>query len=273
MRLSFASGERADFIVDGPLSLGSAEDNGLPLPAPEVAPYHAQLSVDARGIVLDVLQPGVPTHVNARPVRERALLRQGDVLSLGQVVMRLKPDRDDAIRVPPPDATTLQEPTEPAGVVLRAVSGSHFGRAFPINPSLLVGRGEGCALNIDEPDIAAHHATLELAGQVIYLRHAEGVNGVRVNGVEVSSAILHGGDQITLGHAQFVVEAPGLPRRDQWAAAAAGLAHGGDEAVGAGQAGHLPEEPRPHGAGPWWWLVAAAAAIAAASVWLLQHGI
>src|SRR5512142_2797852 len=83
MRLSFLNGEHADFVVeDGVISLGSAEGNTLVLAGRDIAPWHARITVDRRGIVLEVLDFAARTHVNARPVREKALLRLGDVLVL-----------------------------------------------------------------------------------------------------------------------------------------------------------------------------------------------
>ena len=98
MRLSFANGEHADVVVDeGAASLGNAEGNTVVLSGRDVAAWHARLTVDERGIVLHVLDPTARTHVNARPVREKALLRCGDMLCLGKVMIEMKGDGEDLI--------------------------------------------------------------------------------------------------------------------------------------------------------------------------------
>ena len=144
MRLSFLNGEHADFVVEkGVISLGLAEGNTLVLDGRDIAPWHARINVDERGIVLEVLDFASRTHVNARPVREKALRRLGDVLVLGVVAMMLKPDRDDAIQTMLPsesDDTEDAPDGAPARVVLRGVSGSHFGRAIALNQRLEIGR-------------------------------------------------------------------------------------------------------------------------------------
>ena len=77
MRLSFLNGEHADFVVeDGVISLGSAEGNTLVLGGRDIAPWHARVNVDQRGIVLEVLDFASRTHVNARPVRANSCFRK-----------------------------------------------------------------------------------------------------------------------------------------------------------------------------------------------------
>ncbi|MGB2788617.1 MAG: FHA domain-containing protein, partial [Dokdonella sp.] len=92
MRLSFSNGEHADVIVDnGVTGIGSAQGNAILLGAAGVAPWHARIVIDKRGMILEVLDPQARTHVNARPIQERALLRLGDVVNFDAVAAVLKP--------------------------------------------------------------------------------------------------------------------------------------------------------------------------------------
>lgn len=219
MRLSFANGEHADFIVDGgSISLGNADGNTLVLRDRDVAPWHARFTIDPRGIVLEVLDPAARTHVNARPVRERALLRCGDMVCLGRVAIAIKADRDEQIQrsIPAPEPVPAAAAVPPR-VVLRGLSGSHFGKAIAVNPHLQVGREPACGLVLDDPRVAPRQAVLELAGEAIWLRDAGSEDGSLVNGVRVRNAVIHPGDQLAFGSQLFVVEAPGLPARDQQA--------------------------------------------------------
>ncbi|MCK9539557.1 FHA domain-containing protein [Dokdonella sp.] len=267
MRLSFANGEHADVVVEDTIILGSAEGSALVLPAREVAARHVRLNVGARGIVLEVLEPGARTHVNARPVRERALLHLGDIVCLGRIAITLKADRDDSIEAPPP-VTQAGPAQAPAAVTLRGVAGSHFGRALAINPRLTVGRGRDCALRIDEPQVARQHAVVEAAGQSIYLRGGGEGRSLRVNGIPVADAVIYPGDQITIGRSQFLVEAPGWPRRGE-AGRIAG--HAITDAVRALEAPPAaPVAARHRGL---WWLIGVAALIALISVLLIERGL
>jgi pSer/pThr/pTyr-binding forkhead associated (FHA) protein len=270
MRLSFLNGEHADFVVgNGVVSLGQAEGNTLVLAGRDVAPWHARVNVDARGIVLEVLDFAARTHVNARPVREKALLRLGDVLVLGVVAMMLKPDRDDAIETTlPPEPIESGDASDfaPARVVLRGVAGGHFGRAIALRQRLVVGRAADCDIVVDDAQIAPHHASIESIGEAIGLRDMGSGAGVLVNGLRVSTAVLHGGDQLAFGRDHFVVEAPGMPLRGETAPDDALADADQNPAISADAA--APVDAR----GSIWWLIGAAALIALGLVWMLLRG-
>jgi pSer/pThr/pTyr-binding forkhead associated (FHA) protein len=269
MRLSFLNGEHADFVVEnGVISLGHADGNTLVLAGRDIAPWHARINVDQRGIVLEVLDFASRTHVNARPVREKALLRLGDVLCLGVVAMMLKPDRDDAIETtlpPEPEDGDDAADSTPARVVLRGVAGSHFGRAIALRQRLVVGRAADCDIVVDDAQIAPHHATIETIEETICLRDMGSGAGALVNGLRLPTAVLHQGDQIAFGRDHFLIEAPGMPLRGEIASVPS--AADSAEANGA-SAQATPADTR----GSIWWLIGAAALIALGLVWILLRG-
>ena len=230
MRLHFPNKEHADVIVaPGETTLGSAADNNVVVPGAAVAPHHISLAVSERSIVLAVRDAQARVHVNARPVREKALLRLGDVVSLDTIQFVLKPDRDEAIRTklpapgsgmptpPPPiageDLNATRARQAPAKVVLRGVSGSYFGKIVPVRGRLTIGRGSDCDLVLDEPEMSRRHAVIENSGDGIYLRDLGSANGTFVNGVQVRDAVLHPDDQIAFDQNRFLLEAPSLPTR------------------------------------------------------------
>lgn len=271
MRLSFANGEHADFVLDaGAASIGQADGNTLVLIGKDVAARHARLSVDARGIVLEVLDPAARTHLNARPVREKALLRCGDVLCLGTVTIVVKMDRDDVIETTLPSETAVSAiASTPARVILRGVSESYFGKAIAVNSRLTIGSGADCGLVISGTQVAARHAVIENVGDAIYLRNVSATNGSAVNGVRVRNAVVHPGDQLTFERSHFVIEAPGLPLRGE-RRSNENLARGEsfDSVPGTDSA----IEPAPAERAVWW-LIGAAALIALALVLLIHRGI
>jgi pSer/pThr/pTyr-binding forkhead associated (FHA) protein len=270
MRLSFANGEHADFVVDGgAVSLGYADGNTVVLASRDVAPWHARMTVDPRGAVLEVLDPNARTHVNARPVREKALLRCGDVLCLGKVTIALKADRDDVIltSVPAESAAPPAAAAQPARVILRGVSGIHFGKTIAVNHRLLIGRDPASGLLIDEARVAPRHAVLEHVGEAIYLREIDGSGGMFVNGVAVRNAIVHPGDQLAFERNHFIVEAPGLPLRGDGSERGA---HGITQTFDAIQHDDIP--PSPPSQNAIWWLIGAAAAIAGVIALMIWRG-
>jgi hypothetical protein len=88
--------------------------------------------------------------------------------------------------------------------------------------------------------------------------------GALVNGLRLTTAVLHTGDQIAFGRDHFLIEAPGMPLRGEVPAPAAGEYHESDttDAVAA------PPDAR----GSLWWLIGAAALIALGLVWILLRG-
>jgi pSer/pThr/pTyr-binding forkhead associated (FHA) protein len=231
MRLHFPNKEHADVLIaPGETTLGAAADNNVVVAKPGVAAHHVSLAVSERSIVLAVRDSQARVHVNARPVREKALLRLGDTVSLDTVQFMLKPDRDESIRTKLP-ALKTGAVTPPAGadgelgatraraippkVVLRGVSGSYFGKIVPVRGRLVIGRGNDCDLVLDEPEMSRRHAVIENSGDGIYLRDLGSANGTFVNGVQVRDAVLHPDDQIAFDTNRFLLEAPSLPTRDE----------------------------------------------------------
>ena len=223
VRLSFPKGEHRDVIVQsGEVTLGSAPDNNVVLATDGMLPRHATIVIDQRGYTLMVGSPDAGAHVNARPVREKALLRLGDVVSLRSVNIVLKPDADEFIRKPSrarTDSAPVAAPaatSSPPRAVLRGVSGAYFGRTVPIRGRIVIGRTSDCELVLDEPEIAGHHAAIEVYQGEIALRDLGSANGTTINGVQVRDAALHSGDQIAFDRNRFLLEAPGMPlRRNQ----------------------------------------------------------
>src|SRR5512135_1608611 len=275
MRLHFPNKEHDDMLVaHGETSIGAAADNTLVLDRPGIAPHHATISVGDRGFVLSVTDPNARVHVNARPVREKAILRLGDVVSLDTLQFMLKPDRDASIRTDVP-AASLATP-RPAGTdaatrtrmlppkaVLRGVSGSYFGKIVPLRGRLVIGRGSDCDLVLDEPEMSRRHAVIENTGDGMFLRDLGSSNGTFVNGVQVRNAVLHPDDQIAFDQNRFLLEAPGLPSREQ-----AGVIseHDAPNITQTMRAVRLPEEERPaprlgNSRNDIWWLIGAAALI------------
>lgn len=271
MRLSFPNGEHADVIASGGVvGIGSAEGNSIVLGSAGVRPSHARLVLDQRGVVLEVLDPQARTHVNARPVLEKALLRLGDVVNIDAVAMVLKPDRDDVIDTEPPSDDLPPGPRSAlASVVLRGVSGAHFGKTIAVGDRLVIGQGRH-GLELDEPGMGDRHASIDAVGDLIRLRDLGSTSGTSVNGVLVRNAVLHPGDQIAFGRNRFVLEAPGFPARGQLRDTPTGFTPAITQTMPAIQ---FPDEvPAPEErSSSVWWLILVAALIGvgiAGVIWL-----
>ncbi|MCB1600955.1 MAG: FHA domain-containing protein [Lysobacterales bacterium] len=213
MKISFPGGERQDFQAsEGVLRVGSAADNDIVLPAAkQVLPHHLELRVEPRrGITLSVSDAKASVHVNGRPVREKAILRLGDMIGAGDVRMVMRPDQDRTEKPPKAasDNETRQRHTPPR-VVLRGVSGGYFGKVIPLRSKTVIGRGSDCDLVLNEPEMSRRHALIENTPEGLFLRDLSSANGTFVNGTSVRDTVLKPGDQLAFDQNRFLIEAPG----------------------------------------------------------------
>ena len=274
MRLSFSNGEHADVLVDaGVTGIGAAQDNAIRLESDGVRPWHARLVIDKRGIILEVLDPEARTHVNARPIIERALLRLGDVVSFDSVAATLKPDNDSSIDTQVPPEASGGAVSEIPRVVLRGVSGTHFGKTISVGERLVIGNGSR-GLDLDEPQMSELHASIDTTDEAIYFRDTGSASGTEINGVLIKTAVLHPGDQINFGRNRFVLEAPGYPARGQSMPTPANHSPAITQTLNAIQIDDpVPAAPVAEDSGSGiWWLIAASALIGLGIAGLIWFG-
>lgn len=281
MRLLFPNGEHAPVeLPQGETGIGQAAENAISAPDSSLAAYHAAVLTDAqRGVWLRVDARDAGAHVNARPVREIAMLRVGDLVTLGSLQMLLGHSEDVELSQSLPSLTSPSaDPARRAAasrVVLRGIAGAAHGRALPLTDDIHIGSAQDAVLRLDGAGIEPRHASLELREEGILLRSNGGQS--RVNGVTVRDAVLHPGDQIVIGSHRFVLEAPGMVARD----ANSALRRGSTYTITAVTT-PLPLSPPPQpqsasvapapetGSGfNYWWLLFAAVAIAVVFVAIL----
>jgi hypothetical protein len=285
MQLTFPNGEHASVAFDhGEISIGSRAGQGVSLPGRSLAPHHASLVSDRRGLWLRVPAGTPGVHLNARPIRRIALLRIGDQVCLEQVQIVLSENDSTQIDriIPPSPPAPLAEAQRVSAsrVAIRAVSGSLCGRSFTLTEAKLVGRGSGCDIRIDDPGMAERECQFELHGDRVVLRSLNNSDFTSVNGVPVTDAVLAPGDQVVIDQHRFLLEAPGLPARgqDRVRGAAAQQHTQTIKAVRVPVGDNHPtgqrdaiDPPPPVDPGALWWLIAAAAVLAAAMTALLVY--
>ena len=224
--------------TDGSVSIGSAPDDAIVLAGAGVAPHHLVLDADARGLVLSV-RPGCQrVYVNARAVREKALLRYGDTVTLGANKFLVSADAE------PPQAVEAAASGIPVGqAALRVVSGTASGQALEVTPELRMGTGTR-----HFADLAYACRVAQVDGNLVF---ESASTAPRINGWRCNRARLSPDDQIVLGEHRLVVEAPGL----QYAAHLESLPSPAPIAPAA--------EPDQTSHTEIWWLIVAAAVLAA----------
>lgn len=218
MQLTFPNGEHANVALQGEVTVGSRSGNRVCLGSSGLAPLHASFLQDRRGLWLRVPADAPGVHLNARPVRRLAQLRPGDLVCLDKLRLVVRADEEPAIdrRIPASQPSPMNEAqrVSAARVVLRGLSGQHFGRSYTLTEPRLIGRSGSADIRLDDAAVAERHAMVELHADRVVLR-ALGNDSSLLNGVPVRDAVLSPGDQLAIDQHRFVLEAPGLPHRGQ----------------------------------------------------------
>ncbi len=284
MQLTFPNGEHAAVPLEGEVTVGSRGAR-VSLQGLGLAPVHASFQSDRRGLWLRVPAGAAGVHVNARPVKQMAQLRAGDLVCIDRLRVVVRADEPPVIerRIPAAAPAPMNESQRVAAarVVLRGLSGPHFGRSITLTEPRLLGRAASADVRLDDPAVAERHAVLELHGDRIVLR-AQCEDTTLVNGTPVLDAVLSPGDQLLVDQFRFAIEAPGLPLRGHAASGRiASVAHTQTSPAVRVPIARDPvpaEAPAPE-AGPrnardpgaLWWLIAAATVLAAAMTALLVY--
>ncbi|MAL03242.1 MAG: hypothetical protein CL625_03045 [Arenimonas sp.] len=285
MQLTFPNGEHPSVPLQGEVAVGTRPGLRVSLPGSGLAAHHASFLSDRRGLWLRVPNGAPGVHLNARPVFRLAQLRPGDLVCLDKLRVVVKADEQPAIeqRIPSAAPASLGDAQRVAAsrVVLRGLSGLHFGRCHTLTEPRILGRSAAADIRLDDPAVAERHAVVELHGDRVILRSlAPGKDATWVNGVPVADAVLSPGDQIVVEQHRFVLEAPGLPLRGQdGLARSAGTPHtqtmrAVDVPVAEDPAPARhdePGQPRARDPNSLWWLIAAATILAAALTMLLVY--
>jgi len=149
--------------------------------------------------------------VNRRRVR-RTLLRDGDVLDLGDLTLLYRDHRDGAGRqlsVTPSDGKVHVRFDRMQGPVRRGVPALVFGgqgpRAFYISKNLVfIGRSEGNDLVIKSRDVQNRHAKIVRVGSRYKLQDLSLTGSTYVNNRRIEQRYLREGDEIAFDNHRFL---------------------------------------------------------------------
>ena len=211
MKLVFPGGEHPQVLLgQGVNHIGSDPSANIVINRPGVMPQHCQLHVTPHGVMLDV-PAGAEVSVNGRPVAGLIALRRGDSVSFTGIEARLASvDSNSGVGRRP----HLQEAAnDGAGVtavravlpryVLRAVTGSGFGRNYPLTGATVVGRAVESTIRLDESGISRMHARLVPTDEGVMVEDLNSTNGTFVNGKRILREEARVGDEIGFDTQRF----------------------------------------------------------------------
>jgi len=103
---------------------------------------------------------------------------------------------------------------------LLAQSGPRAGTEFPVDSDIIiVGRGAGCDIRLDDPQVSRQHAEIRSSGLQVSIADAGSRNGTFVNGARIQGMqVLHPGDEIRIGSTSFALQEGMAAVSAAWAA-------------------------------------------------------
>lgn len=211
---SMLDASEATIDLDQPrIVIGRTPSADVPLPHPSVSGVHASLRQQGTGFVVTDERSTNGVFVgDVRLVPERARgVRSGDVLVIGPFRVRVDLGRPVASAASAEDRTAFARRL--TGVVgdhaLVVRNGSRAGERLelPSEGSWLVGRGEECALGLDDAEVSRVHAELVFDRSAARIADRDSKQGTFVGGRKVRDRLLRDGDVVLLGATELVYEA------------------------------------------------------------------
>lgn len=217
MKLLFPNGEHAPVELDsGRALLGSAADAGIVLMVPGIAPHHAEIEFTGATAKLTVLHPENAVTVNGKAATGSIELKPGDLVTFAGVRARAVAV-EKAGSSPPPrprevevddDGRTKVRMALPK-YVLRGVSGVTFGKIFPLQSSVVIGRQSECEIAIPSEEVSRRHAELRVTVDGVMVEDLGSSNGTYINDRRITRQLMKAGDELRLDTIRFLLLAPG----------------------------------------------------------------
>ena len=137
--------------------------------------------------------------INGERIESNAKLAAGDQLCIGDYDLAFQSDVVATANTLPSPKPRSQPP--PRLVVLgEPAAGAEFTLS---KPALRIGRDERLDIWIDHKSISHEHAEVQVSDSKVTVYDLESANGMRVNGITASRAVLETGDILQLGEVRF----------------------------------------------------------------------
>ena len=216
MKLLFPNGEHAPVeLKDGVTRVGSAATADIALVAPGIAAQHCEIDHRGASATIRIADPKNVVVVNGKQANAAVAIKPGDLVLFAKVGARVvtmdKPVAAVAARKDDDenDGRTRVRMALPR-YVLRGVSGTTFGKTFPLFGTVTVGRHTDCDISIPGEEISRHHAKLQVMPDGIAVEDLGSANGTFINGKRVHQGMLKPGEELRLDTVRFLLAAPGL---------------------------------------------------------------
>jgi pSer/pThr/pTyr-binding forkhead associated (FHA) protein len=181
------------------ITIGRNEGNTIRLTERNVSRSHARLLKRNGSYLIEDLGSYNGITVNGERLDAKAELAAGDQLGIGDYDLVFHSDVAAMANTIPPPKPRSQPP--PRLVVL---SEPAAGAEFTLTkPAVRIGRDERLDIWINHKSISHEHAEVQVNDGKVTVFDLESANGMRVNGIDVSRAVLEAGDVFELGEVRF----------------------------------------------------------------------
>ena len=216
MKLVFPNGEHPQALLSpGANRIGSGPEADIQIIRPGIQANHCEIHVVGAGCNLQIPQGTNSTvAVNGRPVRDLIALRSGDNILIGDVqarYIRLEAAKPGLAAAEPSfgDTGATRIRTIMPKYVLRGVSGSLFGKVFPITGPTTIGRTSECDIRVESEEVSRRHCSLKPTAQGLSVEDLGSSNGTFINNKRIQQAFLNPGDELRLDTMRLVLVTPG----------------------------------------------------------------
>lgn len=220
MKLVFPNGEHEQFeLPQGSTTIGSGTDADVRLDVDGVAPIHARINRDGDSAQITVENAANITRVNGALVVARTPVNGGDALLFNTVQCQVaggavvKPRAEPANKPAAPEEEADDGQTRVRAAIpqfiLRGVSGSTFGKHFPLYGTTVIGRHSDCDICLPSDEVSRKHAKILVTADGLYVEDMGSSNGTFVNGKRVRREKIESGDELKLDTVRFLVQSPG----------------------------------------------------------------
>ena len=186
-------------------SLGKSKSNDITLNFPGVARFHAVIAKKRRDwVVTDTSARTGGVLVNGEKIEGKAVLENGDIITLGQVPLKF--ECDEAL-----SATSRQQIRRSAGTQRGTVAYAVLVDIRTKRPvylkkrDVLIGRGAQCDIQLLSDTVSSEHARIHQTSRGWALSDLDSHNGTKLNGRYINQPqLIFDEDMLTFGDKVFI---------------------------------------------------------------------
>ncbi len=190
-------------LVRDEYTIGRAAGHAIRLTEQNISRNHAQLIRTPQGFRIEDLSSDNGTFVNGVRIVGRQELGHNDLVQMGDYRIQIV---DETIDTQEQGYRPFEAITEPALTVrlphrLVVLIGPRQGEEYPLQGDrFLVGRGDECEIILEHGSVSRVHAEIRRIGDDRFEVIDKGsANGLRINGHELTRALLDGRDVLEIG--------------------------------------------------------------------------